>query len=540
MKGDKLLDALGEINETYILEAADPTEIEKCEDQENRVDKNERIIRRKWLKWAVIAAGLLLAAGAAIWFLAQKKGEKEPGVANENKMNGSMSDEPGKTVTIPAEVYDPEEDYSNADMIALVVYHGGIYTYSYCYEGEDAEKIKGLLGECVGTASGEIDEWSDSSAYDQELAGTVGGKIYTVKGYDPEFRLCNEIEISKELGGGYSYIFLERLNGITLSKGKELFEDRLHLSENTDKILWVSHGAWNQGVKAQEETAISPELWSRFLAEVDQAGFVDMLTPLVEDQKNNIYDTEQAHLTLQMKDGTVTILRLFAGGYVGYDGLGWYFAKLPGETFDEVFALAKGEKYDSGKDSGEEGDSRAKIQEQSEELRLRIDLAREKLLAEMEDFYGDRKPGDDFYYEKANLLTAGPSYYIYHPDQDTQDETYCFPIYNRETGEMVFMGDVDYLSGTDEPTVSGFAADCPEVLRKVHFLTNPESVLVYLVSGIVYFETPDGIYDFLGNEVSVPGMIKTEKEREFMELSFEDKKNKIRERMEDMPGTLSN
>ena len=102
------------------------------------------------------------------------------------------------------------------------------------------------------------------------------------------------------------------------------------------------------------------------------------------------------------------------------------------------------------------------------------------------------------------------------------------------------MGDVDYLSGTDEPTVSGFAADCPEVLRKVHFLTNPESVLVYLVSGIVYFETPDGIYDFLGNEVSVPGMIKTEKEREFMELSFEDKKNKIRERMEDMPGTLSN
>ena len=534
MKSDELLDALGEINEAYILEAAESGETGKGEDQESGAGKNDRV-RKKWVKWTVIAAGFLLVVGMAIWFMLQKNGKNQQDITNvENKMNGSMSGEPGKTVTIPAVEYDPKEDYSNADMVPLVVFHGGIYTFTYCYEGKEAEKIKGLLGEYVGTASAGIDEWSDPSAYEQELAGTVGGKIYTVKGYDPEFRLCNEIEISKEAGGGYTYFFLERLNGITLSKGKELFEDRLHLSENTDKILWVSHAAWNQGVKAEEDAAISPELWNRFLAEADQAGFVDMLTPCLEDHNNDIYSTEQAHLTLQMKDGTVTILRLFAGGYVGYDGLGWYFAKLPGETFDEVFALAKGEKYVSGKDSGAENDSHVEIPKQSEELRLRIDLAREKLLAEMGDFHGNRKPGDDFYYEKANMLTAGPSYFTYRPDRDTQDEIYSFPIYDRETGEMVFMGDVVYLPGTDEPSVGGFSSECPEVLCKVNFLTDPENVLVYMVSGVVYFETPEGIYDSQGNEIDASGMTKTEKEREFMELSCGEKKNMILNRMEDM------
>jgi hypothetical protein len=259
-----------------------------------------------------------------------------------------------------------------------------------------------------------------------------------------------------------------------------------------------------------------------------------MLTPFLEDHNNDIYSTEQAHLTLQMKDGTVTILRLFAGGYVGYDGLGWYFAKLPGETFDEVFALAKGEKYVSGKDSGAENDSHVEIPKQSEELRLRIDLAREKLLAEMGDFHGNRKPGDDFYYEKANMLTAGPSYFTYNPDRDTQDEIYSFPIYDRETGEMVFVGDVVYLPGTDEPSVGGFSSGCPEVLCKVNFLTDPENVLVYMVSGVVYFETPEGIYDSQENEIDASGMTKTEKEREFMELSFGEKKDMILNRMEDM------
>lgn len=336
MRGDEFLDALGEINEAYILEAA-----------EHENTGADPLRKGKWWKWAAVAAGLLLAAGVTIGLMLRNSGTKGPNDQNlpsgGSTMHGDISGETGGGVTIPAVEYDPKEDYGTSDMISLVVYHGGIYTYTYAYEGEEAKKIKELMGECVGIANGGIDEWSDPSAYEEELAGTVSGKIYAVKGYDPEFRLCYEVEAPAEMGGGSTIIFLERLNGITLAKGKELFEDRLHISENLEKIRWVSHASWNMGGKAQEEAAISPELWSKFLSEVDQAGFVDMFTPFIEDTKNDIYNTEQAHLTLQMKDGTVILLRLFTGGYVGYDGLGWYFAKLPGETFDQVFALAKGE-----------------------------------------------------------------------------------------------------------------------------------------------------------------------------------------------------
>ena len=55
-----------------------------------------------------------------------------------------------------------------------------------------------------------------------------------------------------------------------------------------------------------------------------------------------------------------------------------------------------------------------------------------------------------------------------------------------------------------------------------------------MVSGVVYFETPEGIYDSQGNEIDASGMAKTEKEREFMKLSFGEKKDMILNRMEDM------
>ena len=46
----------------------------------------------------------------------------------------------------------------------------------------------------------------------------------------------------------------------------------------------------------------------------------------------------QAHLYVRMEDETVVELRLFEGGYVGYQHMGWYFVKMPGAAFDAVFA----------------------------------------------------------------------------------------------------------------------------------------------------------------------------------------------------------
>ena len=65
MKSDELLDALGEINEEYILEAAESGEMGKGEDQESGAGKKDRV-RKKWVVCTGIAAGFLLVVGMAI------------------------------------------------------------------------------------------------------------------------------------------------------------------------------------------------------------------------------------------------------------------------------------------------------------------------------------------------------------------------------------------------------------------------------------------------------------------------------------------
>ena len=42
-----------------------------------------------------------------------------------------------------------------------------------------------------------------------------------------------------------------------------------------------------------------------------------------------------------MKDKTRVELRLFEGGYVGYQALGWYFVKMPGDIFDKIYEATK-------------------------------------------------------------------------------------------------------------------------------------------------------------------------------------------------------
>ena len=58
--------------------------------------------------------------------------------------------------------------------------------------------------------------------------------------------------------------------------------------------------------------------------------------------KRQIYDSAvQGHLFISMSDGTTVELRLIEGGYVGYQGLGWYFVKMPGAVFDAVLAACR-------------------------------------------------------------------------------------------------------------------------------------------------------------------------------------------------------
>lgn len=305
MKNDRLSRCLENIDDRFIDEAAD--------------------YKKKSRRRGVYFLAASLAACIAIVLLAR---EEPAGVISLHPDSTPPVESSASTASvgiyIPAiELPEPQQDIA-MDMIACVVYNGAVYTQSERIE--DAER---LLGDYLGRATGGIDEWSDSSEYEVEFAGTEVGEVYTVVGYDPDFRIC----CMQEDG---SAMLLERLNGITLDTGADLFADRLHLPGGWDAVSYLTHYDWNYETwDSLRELDLPEETVAAFLDELCSANFEYVWTGTYP----NIYDsTVQGHLYFSMADGTTVPLRLIEGGYVGYENLGWYFVKMPGETFDTVLA----------------------------------------------------------------------------------------------------------------------------------------------------------------------------------------------------------
>ena len=240
----------------------------------------------------------------------------------------------GTTLQIPAiELPEPEAG-AMADMIGLVVWHGAVYTQAQGYTGADAERMLPLAAQHLGTARGTIDEWSTQDDYATELASTGTGEVYTVSGYDPDFRLCVVDETKLEDGTAVPWIwFMERLNGIDLGRGEDLLDARLCLPGRIESVRYQTHDDWNEG-RNNMHPLDDVQAVER-LIEAACAGQFEY----VHDEQPDFYSREgkQAHLYLTLTDGTVTELRLFEDGWVGYQPLGWYFVHIPGEAFDAVF-----------------------------------------------------------------------------------------------------------------------------------------------------------------------------------------------------------
>ena len=232
------------------------------------------------------------------------------------------------------ELPDPQEGMET-DMIGLLVYRGGIYTEAQSYLGKDAQKIeRNLVHDSLGTAKGNIDEWSAQTDLATEFASTCVGEVYPVLYYSPEFRLAVVNEMTLDDGTTVPWIwFMERLNGIDLGLGADLFEERLRLTGRIASARFQTHDDWNEaGNNYQPMDDVEA---AERLIEAACAGQFEY----VYDTQPNFYSREgkQVHLFLTLADGTVTELRLFEGGWVGYQPLGWYFVHIPGEAFDAVF-----------------------------------------------------------------------------------------------------------------------------------------------------------------------------------------------------------
>lgn len=335
MRDTDLLEAIGEIDNKYIEQAGKA--------------------KTRDLRWVPIAVAALSVTVLGVIFIPKllNKGN-DISTTKPTGMTQSQFTEPtgvtameieGSGVYVPAiKLPESTEAGTAADMIGLVVYKGQIYTQTVDYTGEEAYKIDAIVGEHLGTARGNIDEWSSQDEYAVEFASTIAGDIYSVNGYDTSFRICLRAEYEDENGSNLWIQFLDCLNGITLTKGSELFEDRLHVRENTAMAQWQSQEDWDYYLGNFQDADIEDTLWNEFWDAVDNGDFYYMwdeenLSPIINDMSH------QAHMILTMNDGTKVNVRLieFEGeGYVGYEPFGWYYVKVQKDVFDKMYEACGG------------------------------------------------------------------------------------------------------------------------------------------------------------------------------------------------------
>ena len=317
MKKDDILDSIEYVDSTLIEKA------ENCTVKKNKA----------WLKWGALAACLCLVVLGSVVIpkITNKNPASIPAVDDGQTGNSSHAIYTDR-IMLP-ECTDSDSDEVKADMIGCLVYKGHVYTQGASYN-DDISAVEHLVGDYIGEAKGTLDEWSMQDDYATEFASTYSGPVYTVKGYDEDFRLCIYVQCGDEKW----LQFLDNFDGIRLTTGKDLFDDRFHIKGNVTDVHYLTHYDWDY-VGVTEHTykklSITDEQFNEFIDVLCESPF-----ERIDYSENPIfYETEvQGHLYLDMNDGTRVELRLMDGGYVGCAELGWFFVRMPGDIFDTVLS----------------------------------------------------------------------------------------------------------------------------------------------------------------------------------------------------------
>ena len=230
-------------------------------------------------------------------------------------------------ITIPAmEVSLSTETSAMADMIGFFIYEGRCYVqYEHIYEETE------IVGEYLGTATGTIDEWTPKEGY-VDFAGSIRGDFYSVKGYAPEFMLC-----TTDTNGVVSTYICN--SGITLKYGKELYEDRLHLSENITGVQYESRNSWYQSMGEIYELDMAEAYVREFISQLSIERFLLCRDVVEQEGWSHMVDSEIYHLYFTMNNGTKIHLRLHENGYVRFQGLTELCVKIPAECYDNLINI---------------------------------------------------------------------------------------------------------------------------------------------------------------------------------------------------------
>jgi hypothetical protein len=338
MKGKEII--------THSVRAEMP-DMEQLKKNSIRQAKEKTVIKRAALaKYLLPAASLVCIIAAVLAYPGLNNrftGNHKNPDAQIDRTHSGDNNPAASGIHIPAIELPKSTSGLSTDMLGLFVYQGRIYTQSAWYYNEEADAVKNLIGDRVGYATGTIDEWSEQEDYSVELAGSVAGDIYTVNGYDPAFRLCMTGSYTDDNGALVEWInFYENLNNITLETGADLFGDRLMLRENRNQVKTQTHDNWNAPVSPpvfNDLTDVTDDDIDAFINTLYDSAFEYVYETVGE---NFYFSESQAHLYFEMNDRSTVELRLFEGGYVGYQHLGWHFVKMPGSSFDVIFNACLG------------------------------------------------------------------------------------------------------------------------------------------------------------------------------------------------------
>lgn len=305
------------MNSMDLYRAMAEVEDDILERSENMGRRHKRMNSRRI--WAVAAACLCIMVAGAAFLHTNPSPARTEGTGITISENG---------VTIPPINVTLSSNGGEAfDMIPFFIYQ------ERCYVGyENFQEPVNFVGRYRGTAIGLIDEWTPKDGY-VEFAGSVRGDFYEVKGYDPSFMLC-----LKNVDATFTTYICN--NGITLKYGSELYEDRLHLSDNFKSIQYESRASWYYSKNELYQMNGGNDIVVDFIDALNSARFVPWESvSLGQGNTDNISDIELYHLYFGMKDGTTVHLRLRKDGYVLFQGILDICVQLPGERYDALLKL---------------------------------------------------------------------------------------------------------------------------------------------------------------------------------------------------------
>ena len=277
--------------------------------------------------------------------------ENEYSNSEYNKTNDNIKEESIKNgIYVPKQQLGVIDPNIQACRVATLVYKGRIYTMG----GTELslEEGKALMDKKLGVTWDLINEIRDdgtSAGYIdleslKDFASLVeGDEVYTVNGYDENFRL---ITYTKNEYGEFISLW-ECLNDFILVDGSDVF-GMMNIKDNIESATWKTFNNWNYGILDEKEVIIDDTL----------NNFIDAMykgTPYSledEDLRNELFNKEsnfssgedyfaaneerQKFMFLKMKDGTKVEIRLFRDGYIYYSGLNFVF-KIDEETFNNMW-----------------------------------------------------------------------------------------------------------------------------------------------------------------------------------------------------------